>query len=143
ISFGPCQSPPGPGRLRQRTLQRLKQVRKVARASRPCVTSTPAGTGTSLTDLFKMPAFTGHRRHHAGGRLISAVLILFCAVAAHAQLDEVVATVDRTLITRMDLRFHVLERRLYNPELWSVPVELIEKQVLTDAVHEQLLYRDL
>lgn len=55
-------------------------------------------------------------------------------------LDAVVATVNRTVITRRDLRYHVLEWRLYDTTLWGIPDELLEREVLTDVVDEVLLY---
>jgi len=58
-------------------------------------------------------------------------------------LDQILASVNGTLITRNDLQFWLFEFRAQSPELRSLTDNQILSKVLEDAIREELLYQTL
>lgn len=85
----------------------------------------------------------------AAMKLVTCFLLLFCLFSPLPQAlaqgqeglvgDQIVAVVDRQIITARDLDYWVLERRIESPDLWSVPEDMIRKRLVTEAVDELLL----
>src|SRR5690606_7465741 len=90
------------------------------------------------------------RRYHAKNlkawqktALIVIVLIVAlhrCAIAQTSG-DEIVAVLEKQVITARDLNYFAAELRIYEPDLLGAPLSDVRRIVFQEAVEEYLLWR--
>lgn len=68
------------------------------------------------------------------------MLSIPCALRASEPLDQVLASVNQSLITRRDLLMHAVDLRLREGTLWHVPLHEMEEELLPLIIEETALY---